>query len=214
MMEHIVWDWNGTLLDDLPLVVEAVNVSLASVGRPTISLDDYRDHFTRPVKHFYDNLAGHEIDQEEWLVINDRFHAAYHGMEERYVLTVDAAETLDDIDGSRESQSLLSMAGHEHLLAQVTRLDVKRYFDRIDGLRGTLGGLKASCLRDHLEALRLEPGSVVMIGDTPDDFHATVANGVGCVLYDGGSHHRAHLETLGPPVAGSLAEALALARRL
>ena len=38
-VEHIIWDWNGTLFDDLHIVVESVNVSLAELGAPPIDAE-------------------------------------------------------------------------------------------------------------------------------------------------------------------------------
>ena len=52
---------------------------------------------------------------------------------------------------------------------------------------------------------------LTMIGDTVDDAHAAFENGIGCVLYDDGSHHRADLEAVGLPIADSLAEAVEIA---
>ena len=51
-MRHIVWDWNGTLFDDLDIVVASVNVSLRSVGAPPIDADEYRAVYQRPLHHF------------------------------------------------------------------------------------------------------------------------------------------------------------------
>ena len=60
-MRHVIWDWNGTLVDDLPIVVDAVNASLAGIGAGPIVADDYRDHYTRPVRVFYDRLLGRAV---------------------------------------------------------------------------------------------------------------------------------------------------------
>jgi len=60
---HIVWDWNGTLVDDLPIVVDCVNAALAVIGEPPIDADDYREHFARPVNRFYESLLGLSIAQ-------------------------------------------------------------------------------------------------------------------------------------------------------
>lgn len=49
-MRHIVWDWNGTLLDDLGTVVAAVNDTLATLGRRPICVEEYGANYTRPVR--------------------------------------------------------------------------------------------------------------------------------------------------------------------
>ena len=55
-MIHVVWDWNGTLVEDLPIVVESVNAALDAIGEVPITEDDYRAYFTRPVGQFYERL--------------------------------------------------------------------------------------------------------------------------------------------------------------
>jgi phosphoglycolate phosphatase-like HAD superfamily hydrolase len=61
----------------------------------------------------------------------------------------------------------------------------------------------------HLRALGAD--GAVMIGDAMDDAKAAAAVRIACVLYDGGSHHRAELESAGVPVTSSLVEAAQIA---
>jgi phosphoglycolate phosphatase-like HAD superfamily hydrolase len=208
---HIVWDWNGTLLDDLEIVVDAVNAGLAAVGWDRISVHDYRTHYTRPVRTFYERLAGRDVHDDEWRTIDRRFHDVYQDRTPQ--LARDATDALRMHAETGRSQSLLSMYPHADLIPLVEALAIADHFERIDGLRGESGGVKAASLRAHLEGLSAR-GSVVVIGDTPDDLFAASASGVGCVLYDGGSHHRADLESHGVPVASTLVEAVKLATQL
>jgi phosphoglycolate phosphatase-like HAD superfamily hydrolase len=55
-----------------------------------------------------------------------------------------------------------------------------------------------------------DPAQVVVIGDTPDDATAAQHVGARAILYDGGSHHRADLESTGAPVVSSLRAAVYL----
>ena len=61
MAVHVIWDWNGTLFDDLHIVVEGVNASLRMLGLATIGPDEYRASYRRPVNLFYEDLLGREI---------------------------------------------------------------------------------------------------------------------------------------------------------
>lgn len=211
-MRHVVWDWNGTLFDDLHIVVEAVNVGLASVAQEPISLDDYRDHYTRPVRTFYERLLGRGVPSAEWEDLDRRFHDGYRDLLARAVLTADAAEALEAVSRRGLTQSLLSMFPHEELVPLVGRLGIAGYFDRIDGLRGPAGDPKAAYLEEHLRGLigGAPPAEVLVVGDTLDDAVAAAQAGARCVLYDNGSHHRWALDDLGVPVATSLVEALRL----
>jgi phosphoglycolate phosphatase-like HAD superfamily hydrolase len=89
----------------------------------------------------------------------------------------------------------------------------------VDGNRGEAGETKLRHLRRHLHDLEETRGPlnrcrVVVIGDALDDAGAARETGVWCVLYDGGSHHRAELAGVGMPIANTMLEALEIASRL
>lgn len=211
---HVVWDWNGTLLDDLDIVIESLNVGTARFGVGPIDHDGYRDHFTRPVRGFYESLFARPVSDMEWAQLNKSFHDEYEARAERAPLTTGAREAIDRVVELGWSQSLLSMSMHDHLLEIVASHGIAERFVAIDGLPGATGGLKARHLETHLAKIRREPNTVLLIGDTPDDAMAARGVGAGIVLYDGGSHHLDALHALGAPVAATLDEALDLAVQL
>jgi phosphoglycolate phosphatase-like HAD superfamily hydrolase len=206
---HVVWDWNGTLLDDLPVVLASVNVGVGPYRSAPVTLDDYRSHYTRPVKRFYDSLLGREITQSEWVDLDRRFHAAYRAQLGEASLAPDAREVLERTAAVGLTQSLLSMYPHDDLIPLVTSAGIDHHFDRIDGLQGTAGDRKAGYLASHLSRLAADPADTLVVGDTPDDAHAAAEVGAECVLVDNGSHHRPTLEATGVRVASGLVEAIA-----
>lgn len=213
---HVVWDWNGTLFDDLHVIVAAVNASLAHLGEDPIDEDDYRNHYTRPVRVFYERLLRRSIDPDEWQLIDDTFHAAYRDRLDQATLGIGAESALADIGTAGGTQSLLSMWWHEELLPCVDRFALSARFVRIDGNRAGAGETKEHHLRTHLTELAamigpISPNAVTVVGDSLDDALAALSVGVRCVLYDGGSHHREELEAAGAPVADSLMAAASLA---
>ncbi|HEY5652223.1 MAG TPA: HAD family hydrolase [Acidimicrobiia bacterium] len=206
---HVVWDWNGTLLDDLPVVLASVNAGVEPYRSSPVTLDDYRTHYTRPVRQFYDSLLGREITTEEWLDLDHRFHEAYRAQLEEALLAPGAREALERTAGSGMRQSLLSMYPHDDLVPLVAAAGIGHHFARVDGLQGPPGDRKASYLESHLRALSADPGETLVVGDTPDDAHAAAEVGADCVLIDSGSHHRPSLEATGVRVASGLIEAIA-----
>ena len=213
-MRHIVWDWNGTLLDDLAVVVAAVNDTLATVGRRPITIEEYGAHFTRPVLLFYERLLGRAVEESEWQGFDVSFHDSYRRRVDAAALAADAMEALDTVRQTGLSQSLLSMYWHDELVPQVDRFDLGKFLVRIDGLRGTPGDRKQAYLEEHIRAVehdlssRLEPAEVLVIGDALDDADAALALGLNCVLYNSGSHPADQLASAGVPVVDSLVEAL------
>jgi len=213
-MRHIVWDWNGTLLDDLAVVVAAVNDTLATIGRRPITIEEYGAQYTRPVLRFYERLLGRVIEESEWLAFDLAFHDSYRRRVESAPLAGDAMDAIVFADRAGLSQSLLSMYWHDELVPQVDRFGLGEFLVRIDGLRGTPGDRKQAYLEEHVQAVehdltcRLDPVEVLVIGDALDDADAALALGLKCVLYDGGAFPAGQLAAAGVPVADSLMEAL------
>lgn len=205
---HIVWDWNGTLLDDLDEVVAAVNTTLADLGERPITASTYGALYTRPVRRFYERLLQRPVSEAEWERIDEVFHDAYRASEPR--LAPDAVSALESVAGSGHTQSLLSMLWHDDLVTMVRGFRLGPYFARVDGLHGTRGAEKGPFLVHHLEALG-NPEHVVVVGDALDDVAAARHAGVDCVLYDPGTFPEAQIEAAAVPTAGTLVEALEVA---
>lgn len=211
---HLVWDWNGTLLDDLPIVVQSVNVSLAQFGAGSIDADDYRDHYTRPVRDFYASLLGRVIDDEEWLRLNTTFHDEYFRLAKVVQLAPGALKAIDLLESSGWSQSLLSMSPQDWLSGIVARLGIADRFLRVDGMVEMSGGLKATYLENHLRRMGASGETTVVVGDTPDDVAAARHVGATPILFHGGSHHLKLLQGEGVPIAETLVEAVEIALAL
>jgi len=206
---HLIWDWNGTLLDDLALVVAATNASLAGVGGPRVTAEEHRRDYRRPIAAYYEYVLGRPLVDGEFAILDGAFHDAYRAGLATADLTADALEAIAAWPGT---QSLLSMFFHDELVATVTVRGLDRHLSRVDGLRATVGGgPKAPHLRAHLGALGLTGTDCVLIGDSVDDAEAADEVGAGCVLYTGGFTAETLLRDTGRPVARTLIEAVTLA---
>jgi phosphoglycolate phosphatase-like HAD superfamily hydrolase len=212
---HLVWDWNGTLFNDIEAVVGATNASFAEFGLPAVTAERYRELYCVPVPLFYERLLGRLPSDEEWAVMDAGFHRHYWRLAERCGLADGAAELLATRQESGVTQSLCSLAPHQELMPFVAAHGISGRFLRIDGRTEAASVGKAGQMARHLAALDgLGDRPVVVIGDALDDAAAAAHVGAFAVLYTGGSHSRATLETAGVPVADSLAEAVALADRI
>jgi phosphoglycolate phosphatase-like HAD superfamily hydrolase len=211
---HLIWDWNGTLLDDARAVIASTTAAFAEVGiTVAVSEESYRSNFTRPIRLFYERLAGRPIAAEEWARLDHAFHDRYLLLAEDCRLTAGAIDALELVREQGWTQSLCSMLPEEHLLPAVAGHGLAGYFLRIDGLRGgERGGTKLTHLIAHRERLGIAPVRTVMIGDTVDDAVAAEGAGLTCVLLDGGGglHSSEALARAGVPVVATLAEAMGL----
>jgi phosphoglycolate phosphatase-like HAD superfamily hydrolase len=212
---HIVWDWNGTLLDDFLISVKAADLALQQSCGVQVSEELYRYHFTRPVRRFYENLLGRTVSEQEWRQIAEEFHAHYGLAVQTAGLRPGAAELLELIDSRGITQSMLSMGEHDELVPLVRRHDLSRWFLLVRGSeRGKRTESKRTMLAQHLKDLSgllgapVPPDSALMIGDSFDDAVAARELGMRCVLLSDGLFNAAELAALGFPAAPDLRAAV------
>jgi phosphoglycolate phosphatase-like HAD superfamily hydrolase len=210
-VRHIIWDWNGTLLDDNHANLAALNKVCDAFAVDQVTLDHWRSVFRRPLRACYEDLFGRPLTPQEWRRINEVYEEHYRAHLGSCGLAADAPRTLETWRGVGGSQSLLSMAGHDHVVEQVTERDLAPYFARVDGRRReTERDSKAELLHEHLEALGVDPRDAVLVGDIDDDARAAAEVGARAILVSTGLMARPRLQATGHPVAESLAEAVGM----
>lgn len=210
-VKHVVWDWNGTILDDNDAVVRAVNQVCVEFGRDPIDIDHWRATYRRPLRDCYAELLDRALTVEDWALIDRLYHDSYHGLLDTCRLATGVPDELRRWQARGRGQSLLSMWFHDRLVSLVADYQLTDLFVRIDGLRAELGGgSKTEHLAEHLTAQGLPGAEVLVIGDVTDDADAAAQVGAQCVLVTTGVMNRQQLAGRGVPVVDSIAEALAL----
>jgi len=196
---YIVWDWNGTLLDDSLACVSALNAMLARRGIAAIDLAYYRRFFAFPARGFYKRL-GMRLELEDWDAVAKEYHDAY--LSEPAALAKDAVAALELVRRAGAGQSIVSALRQDHLDAATARHGVRGFFDAVRGT-DNLDGASKTVVARRLAAELSSPGGrgLVMIGDSLHDKEVADAIGAKCVLFSGGSHSADRLEPAAPTAA-------------
>lgn len=203
---RIIWDWNGTLLDDNHASLSALNAILSRRGLKTVDLDYYRKNFAFPVRYFYESL-GVKIECEDWDKLAQEYHDAYHEAQLR--LTGDALEALSLVKENNVPQAVVSAMREDYLKSDMDKFGIRSYFEEVLGTNNLDGCSKLSRIKDYV-ALVGENDEYVVIGDSLHDKEVADAIGARCVFYGGGSHDPSRLITQAP-VARTLVEAVSIA---
>ena len=74
--KNILWDWNGTIVNDAPLFVETMNVLLKQKGLPSICLADYKKTFCFPIEKYWRAL-GFRFNKKTFAKLNKQFISLY-----------------------------------------------------------------------------------------------------------------------------------------
>ena len=208
---YILWDWNGTLLDDTEAALATLNEMIAVRGGQPIGMEFYRDHFAFPVRPFYDKIGIVAHDEDEWNGIAREYHEVYGRQPKKLnPLAVTALEMAKEA-GCR--QSMISALRQDLLEADMARNGVTKYFERICGSDNLDGASKLDRARVLLQTLSdtVPSGThFVLIGDALHDKEVADALGIDCILCAQGSHAAWRLSAVAP-TGETLVDALKLA---
>lgn len=193
MIKYLIWDWNGTLLDDVSLNLNILNQLRREEGLRPLALDEYRTAFGFPIRDFYARI-GFDFTKTAYKTLADRYWVLYEQGVKTCPLSDGAVETLAALP---VRHIILSASPLPALRAQVAQFPaLASHIDRILGLDDTLGASKtalAQALRD--EGL-CAPEEMLVIGDTDHDAATAAILGCRFIAYAGGHQHLTGLQHL------------------
>ena len=205
MPRTIIWDWNGTLLDDVDCCVATLNVLRGRRDMPALSRDEYRRRFGFPVRAFYEEI-GFDFASEDFALLSQHFIEEYCGRPHEMRLTLAAPDTLGRLR-ERGAQHLVVSAMESRLLADM--LGTHGLMPLLAGHHGRpdhSAGSKVELGAEMVRRQGLDPRELVVVGDTLHDLELARAIGCAVVLYAGGHQSRERLESAGAPVIDKLDE--------
>lgn len=196
MYDTIIWDWNGTLLDDLDLSIKAVNVLLRERDLPILTLDRYKDIFGFPVINYYEK-AGFDFSKEPFEIPARQYVKLYASGESELKLFPDVVDTLSFFKDNNYRQIVLSAMKEDNLRKMISNAGISHFFDGIFGIKDNYAREKVSIGKQVVENLDLNPEKCLMIGDTLHDAEVAEQCGFDCILFSGGHVAKQRLETTG-----------------
>lgn len=205
--KHIIWDWNGTLFNDVELCAGTMNFLLKQESHPTISLKKYKEIFTFPVVDYY-KIAGHTFAKNSFEVLGKQFMDEYEKKKLDCGLYPGAVEILEELSYQDFTQHLLSAYEQESLNKIVRHFGIKDYFKYIIGLDNIYASGKMQLGKNLLSLIRKNGKSekILLIGDTTHDFEVAKELGVDCALISHGHQDKERLLKHGVSVFDSFNE--------
>ena len=196
MYDCVIWDWNGTLADDLDASLRATNDILARHHKPPITLEQYYSYIDSPISRFYEHLF--DLNEVPMSQIGVEFQSFYP----RYFegLHPGAEELLQALQRAGVKQVILSSSHRENVERDTRRLSIRDYFDEILAQEDLLAESKEQIGRDWIAKQSIPPERMVMVGDTLHDYDTARAMGTDCILCAIGHQSEADLRTAGVPV--------------
>ena len=205
--KHIIWNWNGTLLDDAWLCVEIMNSMLQERSLGTLDIDRYQRLFDFPVIDYYRRL-GFDFSKESFEKSGTEFIKRYEMRQNELVLNEGVKDTLEKINLLGLSQSILSASSDVILQELTTRLGLRHYFVKVIGLDDHYAFGKLEKGKAWMKELKKNPDEVLLIGDTSHDFEVSKELNIDCILIPSGHYSKEKLLDLDVPLISSISQVL------
>lgn len=195
---HILWDFNGTILDDVDAGIRSANVLLSRRHRKTLdSVNSYQDLFCFPIIQYYRNL-GLDMEKEPFEDLAVEWMEQYLLFSRDSKAYADTVELIFLLKNRKIPQIILSATEKTMLIDQLTGLGLISYFDELLALNNIHAYSKVDIAKEWVK--KVKPGNPVMIGDTVHDYEAAKEIGAACVLISNGHQSKERLKTCGVPV--------------
>ena len=196
---HIIWDWNGTLFNDVGWCIDVINQMLSKRKLKTLEgVSEYHNVFCFPIINYYKNV-GFDFSVEPFEDLAAEYIAIYHSSKSGNRGLYPCVDTvLATIQKLGIPQVILSASEIGNLLSQIGEFYIAGYFDEILGLSDIYARSKVDVGLDYIA--RKNVGNAILIGDTMHDYEVANALGVDCVLISNGHQSKKILESCNVPV--------------
>lgn len=185
MIKYVIWDFNGTILDDRNLTHQLLNELLIRQNKPPVSLEQYLNIFGFPIKDYYIE-AGLDFEVESFEDMAKWFIQVYQPASLKQNLTPYLVETLKELKALGIKNIVLSASEQQNLEEQLNHFNLSQYFDAILGTSNIHAVGKKDVGLNYLEKHKIDPKHCIMIGDTDEDYYVATHLGAIAVLYSGG----------------------------
>jgi len=172
----IIWDWNGTLLNDIDICISCINELLEKRRIKKIDKEEYVEIFTFPVKEYY-KKAGFDFSKEEFEVPAMEFIKLYHESLKYACLHEGSTKILKSFRDLGFKQYVLSAMEHDSLIKSLKDNGIYEYFLHINGIDNHYAHSKLEIGKDLLKSIPYKKEEIILIGDTLHD--KEVADGLG-----------------------------------
>ena len=192
---YCIWDFNGTIFDDIGASIKAVNTLLAERGLPTLeSKERYHEVFDFPIIDYYRRI-GFEFDKEPYEVVAPLWVELYLENSKSSGLFEDVIPALDFFESQGVKQSVLSASELKMLTGQLKDLGIYDRFEEIMGIDNIYAESKLALASAWKE--RHAGERVMFIGDTTHDYETAKLLGADCYLVSAGHQPEYKLRTAG-----------------
>ncbi|MAV58604.1 MAG: hypothetical protein CMG07_01465 [Candidatus Marinimicrobia bacterium] len=179
--DHIIWDWNGTLLDDLNLSLESLNYILKKRNKNLVDQTFHEQNFCFPIKDYYRKLNLNLNSKSFELICND-FNKHYKESILNTKLRNDVLIILNQIKKLNIDQSILSALEHKKLNKMINYYKIDHFFKYVHGVNNDEANGKITEAKNLISLINVNRKKILLVGDTNHDSEVAEVLGIDCIL--------------------------------
>ena len=177
-MKTIIWDYNGTIIDDVKLCLDVEKFMLKEREMfSEYTIDDYKDLFCFPVIDYYRKL-GYTFERESYEEVSVEFNYLYDLGFNTCTLVDGVMEKIQESASRGYRNVILSACRHDKLEKQTEQLKIAKYFEEIMGIDNDLAHSKIDLAKTWMNSSSVRPEECMFIGDSIHDMETAPAIGV------------------------------------
>lgn len=205
MYSNVIWDFNGTIIDDVDIGLNALNTLLTKYGYKEIhDKDYYRSIFGFPIKDYY-SRAGFDFSVIDYETLAPMWVSEYLAHETEAPIIVGVLDAMARLKAAGVRQYLVSATEINMLRSQLEYRGLLNMFDGIFGLDNIHASSKRDVAYDVVKSLE---GESVMLGDTTHDAECAVFAGADVILVAAGHQSFEKLHRTGHKTVKTATEAI------
>lgn len=195
-IENILFDFNGTIVDDLDLCLELLNNMLEMRNHPQVNKERYLEIFDFPVIEYY-KKAGFVFPEDNFPQLADYFIKEYERRNIECPLQEHLQEILTYFINKGKKIYIVSASEKGLLLKQLRKYQIDQCFLDVSGLDNINGGSKIESAKAFIKEKNFALDKTIFIGDTLHDKEVADALNVECILVSKGHQSKSRLEKAG-----------------
>lgn len=202
-MNTVIWDWNGTLLNDIELCINSINKLLTARNLPVVEKETYKEIFSFPVQDYYKTL-GFDFEKEDFSIPAHQFIDLYKKGFDGCSMQENSLAVLQYFQQNSIRQFVLSAMEHDMLEKTLKEKGISEFFEGIAGLQDHYAVSKIEQGLKLIKQYNIETNNTWLIGDTTHDYEVAKELGVKCLLIADGHQSKQRLLKTGGKVIDSL----------
>lgn len=175
MNKILIWDFNGTIIDDLEICLSIENQMLKERNmKYGYTVEDYRNLFCFPVKDYYKKL-GYTFEEESYQTVSDEFNVRYDALFKNAKLTEGFLDKIHEAISKGYTNVIVSATEQNTLVDQVKSLGIEKYFDELIGIDNNMAFSKVEHAKKWMKEKDINHSLCTYIGDTLHDLETIKA---------------------------------------